>query len=55
MDHPDLPAEQQIEVDEAAVAHYRAAGWRVADDPPPETTKTTKTKAAARRRRGDDS
>ncbi|WP_435643362.1 hypothetical protein ACR9VJ_18110 [Streptomyces sp. H49] len=48
MRHPDL--EQQIEVPEASVPHYRASGWQVADAP-------TEPKKTARRRRqtGDDS
>jgi hypothetical protein len=55
MAHPNLPADQQIEVAETAVPHYRAAGWQVVEDPPRETTTTTKAAAPRRRRKGDDS
>ncbi|WP_236241163.1 hypothetical protein [Streptomyces sp. CC228A] len=47
MTHPGLPQEQQIEVDEVSVPHYRAAGWRAVTG---DTTDTTTTPTARRRR-----
>lgn len=43
MTHPGL--DQQIEVDEVSVPHYRASGWQIAPEP-----KTT-TRAAVKSRR----
>ena len=37
MRHPDLPNDQQISVDEAAVPLHRAAGWAVVEAPAPES------------------
>lgn len=37
MAHPDLP-DQPIEVSEASVPHYQAAGWQVVEDKPNERT-----------------
>lgn len=49
--HPDLPG-QPIEVNAAAVPHYQASGWQVAQNPTAETTTsaTTTTPATSRRR-----
>lgn len=40
MRHPDLPADQVIETDEATVPHYASAGWVVTDPPPAPVSET---------------
>jgi hypothetical protein len=33
MRHPDLPADQLIQVDDLAVPHHQGAGWEIAEAP----------------------
>jgi hypothetical protein len=39
--HPALPG-RRIEVEESAVRHHQASGWRVAEDAPREVKKTAR-------------
>lgn len=56
--HPDLPREQEIEVDACSVPHYRATGWQNVDpltppQPPSEAEKSAEPDPpAASKRRG---
>jgi hypothetical protein len=40
MRHPDLPADQLIEIDERLVPGHRAAGWEVTEAPPKPSRKS---------------